>query len=282
MTPEDYQWHVNLVKQRYAAYNLSYEQAEQVYRYEEDKSAHSEEHFFSAWEELDFELATFKELLQGEALALFLSQHQGQVQEIEKQMREADNGEWQLKNLEYVSEVSKYYKEVFVPSLWKNEHVRTFQTFMFKDNDKITYLKAQYQKYLGATRKGILVSCFRHNRTLRPNELKQSLLAHSNAAIWPDYHRFYRKADVPTKSMGDFFYKKEVYQQERMHEFIKRSMEESKLFFKELAKQYFGDPRGWHVISSNLSEEEEIRNFRMNILLLDPPANPFDDPLPEP
>lgn len=281
MTPEEYQWHVNLVKQRYGAYNLSYEQAEQVYRYEEDKSAHSEEHFFSAWEELDFELATFKEILQGEVLALFLSHHQARVQEMERQMREGDDGEWQMKNLKYASEISRYYKEVFIPSLWKNADARTFQRFMFMDEDKIIYLKAQYRKYLAARRKEILVSHYRHNKTLRPNELKQQLLHHSNAIVWPDYYKFYRKADVPTKSVGDFLYKHVTYRQERMNEFIKRSMEESKRFFNDLFKQYFGDARGWHVISSNLSEEEEIGNFRMNLLLLDPPENPFDDPLPE-
>lgn len=281
MIPEERQWEINLVQQRYAAYNLSYEQAEQVFRYEQDKSAHSEEHFFSTWEELDFELATFKELLTGEALALFLSHHQAQVEEIERQMREEDNSERQFMQLEYAGEILKYYKEVFVPSLWKNEDISTFRAYMFTDRAKVTYLKAEYKRYLEASKKGILVSAYRHNKTLRPNQLKQLLLIHSRAYIWPAYETFYQKTDVPTKSLADFLSKKLARRTAHLDEFIKHSIAESNLVFKELCKQYFGDPRGWHVVSATLPEEEEIGNFRMNLLLLDPPAIPFTDPLPE-
>jgi hypothetical protein len=51
MTTEDYQWHINLVKDRNYVLNLTFEQAEQVYKYEEDKRLYSEKHYFSAWEE---------------------------------------------------------------------------------------------------------------------------------------------------------------------------------------------------------------------------------------
>lgn len=60
MTPEDYKWHINLVKERYHALNLTFEQAEQVYKFEEDKSIYSEKHYFSTWEEWDYELLTLR------------------------------------------------------------------------------------------------------------------------------------------------------------------------------------------------------------------------------
>ena len=44
-------WHVNLVQGRYQYLNLTYEQAEKIYKYEQDKDTYSDKHFFSAWEE---------------------------------------------------------------------------------------------------------------------------------------------------------------------------------------------------------------------------------------
>ena len=34
MTPEDYQWHINSVKDNYHTLNLTFEQAEQIYKFE--------------------------------------------------------------------------------------------------------------------------------------------------------------------------------------------------------------------------------------------------------
>jgi hypothetical protein len=271
MTSGEYQWHVDLVKQRYAAYNLSYEQAEQVYRYEQDISACSDEHSFSVWEELDYQLTTFKEILKGEELSLFLANHQAQLQTVEKNMIEWDNNEIQLKNLEYAGMRLKYYKEVFVPSLWENENIRFFSARQSEYKEKITYLKAEYRKYLAAAKKGILVSSYRHNRTLSPNELKQQLLSNECDYIWPNYNSFYHKADIPTKSVADFLYKKISYRGTGINGFIKSSMEESTRFFNDRFKQHFGELNNCYVVTSSLSEEEEIGNFRMNLLLMDPP-----------
>ena len=63
MTPEEYQWHINSVKDRNHALNLTFEQTEQVYKYERDKHTYSEKHYFSVWEELDYELTSFKKTL---------------------------------------------------------------------------------------------------------------------------------------------------------------------------------------------------------------------------
>lgn len=60
MTSEEYQWHINLVKDRNHALNLTFEQAEEVYKYEQDKDIGSEKLYFSTWEEWDYELSSFK------------------------------------------------------------------------------------------------------------------------------------------------------------------------------------------------------------------------------
>ncbi|PSL44252.1 hypothetical protein CLV51_106118 [Chitinophaga niastensis] len=64
----------------------------------EDKDAYSEEHAFSIWEGLDFELTTFKEILKDEQLEIFLVHLQ--VQDNERHMTEQDNSDRQLRQLE--------------------------------------------------------------------------------------------------------------------------------------------------------------------------------------
>lgn len=57
MAPDDYQWHINSGKDNYHTLNLAFEQAEQIYKFEEDNRNYSEKHHFSTWEELDYELS---------------------------------------------------------------------------------------------------------------------------------------------------------------------------------------------------------------------------------
>ncbi|HEX8356542.1 MAG TPA: hypothetical protein VF610_03990 [Segetibacter sp.] len=59
MLPDEYQWYVNLVRNRYEYLNLTYEQAEEIHKYQQDKDTYSNKHFFSFWEEQDYELTIF-------------------------------------------------------------------------------------------------------------------------------------------------------------------------------------------------------------------------------
>lgn len=54
MTPEEYQWHIKLARSRYQYLNLTYEQAEKIYKYEQERDTYSDKHFFSDWEEWDY------------------------------------------------------------------------------------------------------------------------------------------------------------------------------------------------------------------------------------
>ena len=41
MTPEEYEWHLNFIKERYQYLNLTSEQAGKIYLYEKDKDLYS-------------------------------------------------------------------------------------------------------------------------------------------------------------------------------------------------------------------------------------------------
>ena len=61
MAPEDTTWLISLVRDRYQYLNLNMEEAEKIYLYEKIKDNYSDKHYFSDWEEMDFEVTTFKE-----------------------------------------------------------------------------------------------------------------------------------------------------------------------------------------------------------------------------
>ena len=91
MTPEEYQWHINLVKDRHHALNLTFEQAEKVYKYEQDKDTYSEKHYFSAWEEWDYELSTFKEILNAEQFRNYETFLNESIRRYQQNLIELDN-----------------------------------------------------------------------------------------------------------------------------------------------------------------------------------------------
>src|SRR6185312_5478736 len=90
MTPEEYEWYINLVKDRHHALDLTFEQAEKVYKYEQEKDTYSEKHFFSAWEEWDYELTTFKEILDAEQFKNYENFLKENIQRYEESLIEQD------------------------------------------------------------------------------------------------------------------------------------------------------------------------------------------------
>jgi len=172
MTPEEYQWYVNLVRDRNQYLNLTFEQAERVYKYEQDKDTYSEKHFFSVWEEWDYELTTFREILHDDQLKNYETFLRENIQRYEQSLIEQD-GE-KANEIAHNEELINFYETQFLPDFFKDPFLRF--CWLSIDRAKIEYLRKEYKRFLNDTKKSILTSHFRHNRTFKPNELKASLL----------------------------------------------------------------------------------------------------------
>lgn len=264
-----HKWHVELVQGRYQQYNLSFEQAEKVYQFELDRDAPSDKHFFTQWELWDFELVTFKEILNEEQLTLYLSEHEREMREHEKFLIEQDNSEYQLKQLEYANGIIDFYKNDFIPSVRMNENIRMYMASVLFEMHKVTYLKEEFRKYLSTTKREILISSFRNNRTFKPNELKQTLLWHRINSIWPNYQQFYNNMDKPTQGVADFLYERLMLGFKDKNELLTLNINRKKHFLGDIFAKFYGDIGGWHVTIGELSPEEELRSFCMSVLLLD-------------
>ncbi|WP_026897852.1 hypothetical protein [Daejeonella oryzae] len=269
MTQEDYQWHINLVKDRNHDLNLTFEQAEQIYKIEEDKSIYSEKQYFSAWEEMDYELSTFKKILNPKQFATFEINMKEIVENYQQSLIEQDTEK--LIEIEFNKATIKYYEEQFLPGFFKEPLLYTFH-WLSADKAKIEFLKAEYKKFLDDSRKRILIEHFRHYRTFKPNELEASLLQHKLSYLWPDYLSFKAVMDEPTKVITEYLKQKFKYVIEKYDEFIAKKLEELIVFNKENSDKYHDDSHGgWHtiVIGQTNTEEEEKEYRAMCVLLLD-------------
>ena len=90
MKPEEYKWYIKLVKERFGHLNLTFEQAEKVYLHEKEEMIPSEKHFFSAWEKWDFDLSSFRKILDKKQLQIFEKGHQENIKRYEKSLVEND------------------------------------------------------------------------------------------------------------------------------------------------------------------------------------------------
>lgn len=265
MTHEEYQWYINLVKDRHHALNLTFEQAEKVYKYEQDKDTYSDKHFFSTWEEWDYEKTTFREILNDEQFKIYETFLDENIQRYEESLKEQDNEK--TNEIAYHEELMNFYETQFLPDFFKDPFLGF--GWLLNDKAKIEYLKKEYQRFLNDTKKEILTSHFRHNRTFKPNELKASLLRHKLFYIFPNFSYFRHQMDDPTKAVAHYLKTKLRHLPDKTEELLTRKFKELKDFNKTNFKKYYTDTKGWHVVVGELTNEEEKEQRRMTLLLLD-------------
>jgi len=266
MTPEEYKWYVKSVQDRYNNLNLTYEQAEQIHKYEQEKNVHSQKHFFSAWEEWDYELTTFRQILHDDQLKLYEDWHLQAIKQYEQNLVELDNQPSQ--DFAYHDALMNFYETAFLPDFFKDAFFLHFLA-LHADKPKVDYLKSEYRIFLNNTKKEILTSHFRHNRTFKPNELKVSLLHHKLSCILPDIFLFNHQMDEPTKAVANYIKLKFRSLPDETEKLLTTKFGELKVFSDANFKRHFGELKGWHVVNRNFTPEEEKEHRIMTLLLLD-------------
>ena len=145
MTPEEYQWNINLVKDRYHALDLTIEQAELFYRHEQEKDNYSRKHYFSAWEEWDYEAYTFRQILTGEQFKVYDENLAENIRRYEQNLIELDNEK--SNEIVYHQKMLEYYEKEFLPELLKDSFIFIFPALV-TEKTKIEFLKSEYKVFL--------------------------------------------------------------------------------------------------------------------------------------
>lgn len=266
MTPQANErddWEFEAIQKRYRAthgLNLTIEQAKQVYEFEQLRDTPSDKHYFSIWEEFDFEYATFQNILTPEQFEDYKTKHQELIRLNEQQVAQQDQE--YVKQLQAATDLFQYYQTTLLPDLEKKRMI-VWQAFINK-REKVEYLKAEYKKYLDAQKKFILVEHFRHSKTLQPHLLQLSLLNYKHSCLLPDYLSFRASMEEPTRVIADYLETKLKRGAALIMEGLKDTLQALKEFRKENTAKHIGEIRGWHVTIE--AEEDNL----MFMLMLDP------------
>lgn len=270
MKTEEY---INLVKDRYYSLNLTFEQAEKIYHYEQDKSHYSNKHHFSNWEEWDYELTVFKEILNEEQFSHYENFLKDNIQRHEQDLIRQD--EERTSDMLLLEEQIAFYEKEFLPSVFKHWYIR--DAWMMNEKSKVDYLRSEYQNFLNETKKQMLTQHFRHYRRFKPNELKVSLLRHQFSSIFPQYDFFEHQMDQPTKTVADYLKKIVRRFPDDIEELLTEKLEEVKAFNEKLFDKYYGDIKGSVWIVRKENEDEERIGLYMSLLLINPEKYKIDN-----
>ena len=266
MPSEENHWDIQIVQDRYSRYKISLEQAELIYKYEQEKLSFSSKYFLSDWEDWDYEATVFKDIFSEKQFAAYKRNLKRSLQQYENNIIAGDKD--QLKEIEYHLQILSYYQKKFIP-MFSGKPFLILSMGIRDEQSKIDFLKAEYKKFLNDSKTEIIASHFRHKRTLAPNELKASLLRHKIKCIWPDYLLFKYKMDEPTKIVSEYLEKRLTNTLEEIDEAIEMNLKKLGSFHNRLFKKYHGREGGWHFIISKMSAEEEKIQIIMSYFLLD-------------
>lgn len=257
-----HQWEYETIQKRYNTSHglkLTTEQAKQVFNYEQQRDTPSRNHYFSLWEEFDFELAAFRGILTTEQFEIYKIRHRELIHLNEQLLIQQDDE--YSHQLDAIHDELLYCKTQLLPALEK-ERVFVFQACI-NEKEKVAYLKAEYKKFLYDNKKFILVNHFRHRKTYQPTLLKLSLSRHQLACLVPDYYSFRASMDAPTTAIADFLEDKLKKESDIIRHNLDSVLQTLKKFRQANAAKHLGDIRGWHTI--DIEEEENL----MFMLLLD-------------
>lgn len=262
--PHYHEWEIEAVQSRYKATNridLTKDQAEKVFLYEQEKNSGSSKYFFSTWEELDYEEVKFREILTSSQFDNYMSDRPDHLKQIEDSLIE--NDKQYLPQLNAAEERLDYYKNNFVPSLRRN--LMLSHAVLNSEKEKVDFLKSEYKKYLVDAKRQILVNHFRHSKTFQPIVLKLNLLLHEEMCLLPDYLSFKAVMDPATKAVADFLIEKLAIVSQNLSDAIKQTMSDLKLFNARNIAKHMGEVRGWHATIQIDNEKEQL----MSVVLFD-------------
>ena len=266
MTPEEYKWTINLVKDKHFRFNLTFEQAEKVYQFEQEKDLYSEEYYFSVWEDYDYVLDNFRIILNDKQFKKFVGWHKDNIKRHEEFLIESDKE--QTKYIDYHNELIDFYEQIYVPDFYKENFLIQSVSLSVKSKSKVSFLKHEYKSFLDSQKIGFVSSHYRDNKLFKPNELKATLLRHKLSYIVPRFFFLKIKMDEPTKAIAKFLLDTFHYIPQQYEDFFKRKDEELSLLAEELRIKHIGEIKGWHKTITE-TEQQRKENQIMQVILMD-------------
>ncbi len=269
LTPEEhYWWGIQSVLARHQRLYLSPEQAEMIYKYEQERERKSGRYFLSYWEECDFNLITFKEILTAVQSDNYESFLKTNISLHEEYLKTTDTKPGRLNELAYYKAMFKFYDEHLFPEFIDTPFKGLFEE-PITDKAKIESLKKRYRNFLHNGRKKIIIEELRYNRTFSPNQLKISLLKHDVKYLWPEYDFFKKEMDLETKNIALWLENYVLALPDKVYIFINSKLEALRNFNGTNFKKYYANIKFDYVVNNYATDEEIKINSLMCFLLFD-------------
>lgn len=267
MSPEEYDWHVKLVQERYGSLKVSYEQAEKIMDFENPNTKYSLKHSFSSWEEWEYEYYIFKKILKPKQFSIYKKEYDSRIKNLEKSYKKGDA--IYKDQVEYQQAILEFSRTTFWPDLYKD-------LFLFRlmeaDHLKLQrdYLKAVYKEYLKDLKIQLLSYHFREYKQTQPTHLKLTMLRFESSHLWPDYFSFEHTLDEPTKSIANILANMKIKFPDETESLIAKKIADQQIFVEALNKKYFKNRGGWTInIADDWDEFEKRKHIIMPLLLAD-------------
>lgn len=201
MEKSEYQLDVESIQHTYHYLDLTFEQAEEILKYEAIRKGSFSKHMMSVWEEWDYELLIFDSILNEDQKIRFEDLRKELYARYAKIYTTQDEAiaRW----TDFHRATIDYLKNSLIPSLWKQPSP-VFPPAFHEERIKIDYLKASYKAFLHERGREAIVQHVRFSKTFAPNRWKQTLLAHHAKCLLPDYWSFECAMDAPTRSVAQY------------------------------------------------------------------------------
>lgn len=261
----EYKWKVELIQDRLQYLSVTFAQAEQIYLHEQNFSMHGGIHYFSPWEEWDYEETVFGDILSDDQFSVYKARFQKAIKRHNALLIESDNKE--IHTINYYTEIIDHYEQKFLPEVF-NVPGYLHLSVLAEIQSKIDYLKEEYRKFLADYRREIIINHVRYNKTLCSNKLKSQLLAHKVLYLLPNVFSFKGKMDEPTKSVLMFVKGKLYLIIDEIYNSWKTRLQELSTFNENLRKKYYPEPGPW-LFYGQQSADEEKKEEVISLLLLD-------------
>ncbi|WP_028298030.1 hypothetical protein [Olivibacter sitiensis] len=268
---------IRLVQARYHTLKLSMEQAEKIFEHEKVKDIYSEsKHFFSLWEEFDFNRHALKNILRKTQFEEFEKSAKATIAFNENLMRENDQS--YLKDIAYQLDLIAFYKDHFVPGLFASGTFIQRAYHFYHLKNRVEYLKAEYKRFLDTKKLEIIINHFRFHRTFKPNFLKKNILEHHLLYIFPDHLYFKQEMDEDTRAIAEYIadHFAPYFDDEKEH--IEDNVRKLAEFQKENARKHYPENDFRHIITKydNINDIEPDELAKINASIWIKEASPSD------
>ncbi len=260
----EYEWGIDGVKASYHWLNLTGEQVQKIYHFEQSLHDFPIGHSLSSWEEDDYILDVFESILDKKQFKSFLKWQSDSIKSRITHYKNTDKEQQQYIILQ--QKLNEWFtKKLSSKAFHKEFHI--YRYLIGEQQSKIDYLKSEYQICLRTKKSRIIKNHYQEYKRFAPIRLELELLKCTVDEIIPQYDLFSFYTEPETLAIGEMLIKKFGFIYEHHQHYFTRLDKDWAIFEKQTKKKYVKEVKGGFKYTIQTSEEEIFKQKVFSILL---------------